>query len=63
MREDLRGRGIGGALIAWAIEEARGRGCALVQLTSNKRRVDAHRFYGRLRFTATHEGFKLRLTE
>jgi GNAT superfamily N-acetyltransferase len=61
VREDLRGRGLGGALFAWAIEEARRRGCALVQLTSDKRREEAHRFYGRLGFDATHEGFKLRL--
>jgi GNAT superfamily N-acetyltransferase len=61
VRADLRGRGLGQALIAWAIEEARRRGCALVQLTSDKRRAEAHRFYGRLGFAATHEGFKLRL--
>jgi GNAT superfamily N-acetyltransferase len=61
VREDLRGRGLGGALIAWAIDEARRRGCALVQLTSDKRREEAHRLYGRLGFDATHEGFKLRL--
>ncbi|CAH0314268.1 GNAT family N-acetyltransferase [Rhodococcoides fascians] len=40
-----RSRGLGGALIEWAIEEATRRGCALVQLTSDSRRVDAHRFY------------------
>ena len=61
VREDLRGQGLGHALIAWAIEEARRRGCALVQLTSDKRRTEAHQFYGRLGFTASHEGFKLRL--
>ena len=61
VRADLRGQGLGHALIAWAIEEARRRGCALVQLTSDKRRAEAHRFYGRLGFTASHEGFKLRL--
>jgi GNAT superfamily N-acetyltransferase len=61
IREGLRGRGLGHALFAWAIEEARERGCALVQLTSDKRRTEAHRFYGRLGFTASHEGFKLRL--
>jgi GNAT superfamily N-acetyltransferase len=61
VREDLRGQGLGHALLAWAIEEARRRGCALVQLTSDKRRPEAHRFYGRLGFTASHEGFKLRL--
>jgi GNAT superfamily N-acetyltransferase len=63
VRGDLRGRGIGGALIAWGVDQARERGCALVQLTSNKARADAHRFYGRLGFAATHEGFKLRLAE
>jgi GNAT superfamily N-acetyltransferase len=61
VREDLRGRGLGEALIAWAIEEARRRDCALVQLTSDKRRADAHRFWARLGFAASHEGFKLRL--
>jgi GNAT superfamily N-acetyltransferase len=63
VRADLRGRGLGQALFAWAIDEARRRGCALVQVTTDKRRADAHRFYGRLGFAATHEGFKLRLTE
>ncbi len=59
--ERLRGQGIGRGLLAWAIAEARGRGCALVQLTSDKRRGDAHRLYDRLGFVASHEGFKLRL--
>ena len=61
VREDLRGGGVGHALFAWAIDEARARGCVLVQLTTDKRRDDAHRFYGRLGFNATHEGFKLLL--
>jgi GNAT superfamily N-acetyltransferase len=61
VREDLRGRGLGEALIGWAIEESRRRGCGLVQLTSDKRRADAHRFWDRLGFTPSHEGFKLRL--
>jgi GNAT superfamily N-acetyltransferase len=63
VREDLRGAGIGHALFTWAIEEARRRGCALVQLTSDERRAEAHRFYGRLGFTASHDGFKLRLPD
>jgi GNAT superfamily N-acetyltransferase len=57
----LRGRGIGSALLGWAIEEAGRRGCALVQLTSDKRRDGAHRLYGRVGFIASHDGFKLRL--
>jgi GNAT superfamily N-acetyltransferase len=56
-----RGGGLGGAMIGWAIEEARRRGCALVQLTTDKSRTDAHRFYQRLGFVASHEGMKLAL--
>lgn len=48
-------------MIQWAIPESRARECILVQLTSDKSRVDAHRFYERLGFTATHEGFKMSL--
>jgi GNAT superfamily N-acetyltransferase len=48
-------------MIRWAIEAARARGCSLVQLTSNKKRVDAHRFYQRLGFAQSHEGFKYSL--
>jgi GNAT superfamily N-acetyltransferase len=56
-----RGRGLGVAMFQWAIEEARCRGCAVVQLTTDKTRADAHRFYERLGFTASHEGYKLQL--
>jgi GNAT superfamily N-acetyltransferase len=56
-----RSRGLGEAMITWAIAEARRRGCRIVQLTSDKRRANAHRFYQRLGFAATHEGFKLPL--
>jgi GNAT superfamily N-acetyltransferase len=59
--EVLRGRGVGRALLEWAIAAARRRGCGLVQLTSDKRRCDAHRFYEQLGFEASHVGFKLRL--
>ena len=55
---DLRSRGLGSQMIRWAIEQARDRGCGVVQLTSNKKRVDAHRFYQRLGFAQSHEGFK-----
>jgi GNAT superfamily N-acetyltransferase len=61
VRDDLRGRGLGQALVTWAIDEARRRGCTLIQLTSDKRREDAIRFYARLGFTASHEGLKLRV--
>jgi GNAT superfamily N-acetyltransferase len=61
VRSDQRGNGLGGQLMDWAVEESRRRGCALVQLTSDASRVDAHRFYERLGFVASHQGFKLRL--
>jgi GNAT superfamily N-acetyltransferase len=56
-----RGSGLGAAMMDWAIDEARRRGCALVQLTTDKTRADAHRFYARLGFVASHEGMKLAL--
>jgi ribosomal protein S18 acetylase RimI-like enzyme len=56
-----RGRGVGLAMMRWAIDEARARGCYRVQLTSNKARTRAHRFYERLGFVRSHEGFKLAL--
>jgi GNAT superfamily N-acetyltransferase len=58
---DERGSGLGTQLIEWAIEESRHEGCQLVQLTSDNTRTDAHRFYERLGFTASHTGFKLPL--
>jgi GNAT superfamily N-acetyltransferase len=56
-----RGRGIGEALIGHAIERAREHGCGLVQLTTDRSRGDAHRFYERLGFEASHLGMKLDL--
>ncbi|WP_020119519.1 GNAT family N-acetyltransferase [Streptomyces canus] len=58
---DERGSGLGSRLIEWAIEESRRQNCQLVQLTSDSTRTDAHRFYERLGFTASHVGFKLAL--
>lgn len=58
---DLRSAGLGRQLILWAIERARARGCHLVQLTSDKSRPDAIRFYESLGFVASHEGLKLHL--
>jgi len=60
-RPDLRGRGIGAAMIRFAIERAREAGVRQVQLTSNAARVDAHRFYERLGFSKSHVGFKMKL--
>jgi GNAT superfamily N-acetyltransferase len=55
----LRGRGLGAEMMRWAIEEARRRGCSRIQLTTHTARKDAHRFYERLGFGATHLGMKL----
>lgn len=56
-----RGHGLGERLIRWAVDQARARGAALVQLTSDNSRPGAHRFYQRLGFVASHTGFKLDL--
>ncbi|MCM0677468.1 GNAT family N-acetyltransferase [Micromonospora phytophila] len=61
VRSDLRGQGIGRKMMTWAIDQAKQRGCALVQLTTDKTRLDAHRFYLGLGFVASHEGMKLPL--
>jgi GNAT superfamily N-acetyltransferase len=55
---ERRGGGIGRKLMAYALERARDRNCRIVQLTTDKRRTDAHRFYESLGFTASHEGMK-----
>jgi GNAT superfamily N-acetyltransferase len=57
----VRSAGLGGQLLTWAIETARESGCTLVQLTTDASRTDAHRFYERLGFVASHVGFKLDL--
>ncbi|MFS2149768.1 N-acetyltransferase family protein [Rhizobium sp. Rhizsp42] len=60
-RGDMRGRGIGARMIEFCIETARARGLPRVQLISNAKRKDAHRFYERLGFEASHLGFKMAL--
>jgi GNAT superfamily N-acetyltransferase len=58
VRADRRGQGLGRLMMTWALDRARERGCRLAQLTTDKRRTDAHRFYASLGFEASHEGFK-----
>ncbi len=58
-----RGSGLGSRMIAWCVDRAREHGCLLVQLTTDVSRLDAHRFYERLGFEATHIGFKLKLRQ
>ncbi|MFE9391092.1 GNAT family N-acetyltransferase [Streptomyces sp. NPDC006784] len=59
---DQRGSGLGTRLIEWAVAESRRQECVLVQLTSDATRVEAHRFYERLGFQASHLGFKMPLS-
>lgn len=59
--EAHRSSGLGQKMFEWAIEKCHAKGCKLVQLTTDKTRPDAHRFYERLGFTASHEGYKLKL--
>ena len=56
-----RGEKIGEALFAWAMEHCRAQGCTIVQLTTDKARTDAHRFYERLGFEPSHVGYKAKL--
>lgn len=59
VKRDLRGQGLGQKLFQWAIDRAREKNCALVQLTTDAARTDAHAFYERLGFTPSHTGMKL----
>ena len=61
VRGDQRGRGLGRSMMEWALDRGRERGCGIAQLTTDKRRSDAQRFYVSLGFIATHEGMKMSL--
>lgn len=58
---DERGRGLGQAMITWAIDQARARGCRVVQLTTDRQRPDAIRFYQKIGFRPSHMGMKYHL--
>ncbi|MDO5684302.1 MAG: GNAT family N-acetyltransferase, partial [Propionibacteriaceae bacterium] len=58
VRDSERGRGLGAALLDWAHAWGRARGAALAQLTSDRQREDAHRFYARAGYAPSHTGFK-----
>jgi len=60
---DRRGQGLGAIMVTHAVRLATERGAGIMQLTSNKKRLDAHRFYERLGFLKSHEGFKLDLRQ
>lgn len=57
--KERRSEGLGEAMFNWAIEESRSRGCSIVQLTADIARTDAHRFYEKMGFRASHVGYKI----
>ena len=57
----LRGAGAGHQMMEWAVAQCHERGCSVVQLTTDKSRADAHRFYQKLGFEPSHLGFKRKL--
>lgn len=59
--QKLRRSGVGGLLLRYVMDEARRRGATVAQFTSNKARQDAHMFYERMGFTASHDGYKISL--
>lgn len=63
VRDDQRGKGIGEKMFRWVMNHAKEKGAHLIQLTSDKKRPDAIRFYEKLGFTASHEGLKLWIAE
>ena len=58
---DRRGRGLGAAMVRWAVEHCRERGCKVVQLTAHQEREDAQRFYERLGFAGVRRGYRMEL--
>jgi GNAT superfamily N-acetyltransferase len=59
---DRRGEGLGERLMGWAVEKCRAEGCVVLQLTTDNRRAAAHRFYERIGFVQSHQGYKKDLT-
>jgi len=58
---EWRGKGIGRQMFAYASEQAKSKGCYIMQLTTDKRRPEALKFYESIGYVATHEGMKLKL--
>lgn len=58
---ELRGQGVGAAFIAWAMDQARARGCSAIELFTHESRTAAQRFYARLGFAPSHVGMRRRL--
>ena len=63
IRKDKRGEGLGETLFKWAIQRAKDRDAHLIQLTTDKKRPEALKFYEMLGFKASHEGMKLHFSK
>lgn len=63
IRKDKRGKGLGETLFKWAIQRAKDRDAHLIQLTTDKKRPEALKFYEKLGFKTSHEGMKLNLNK
>ncbi len=63
IHKKYRGQGLGTRFFNWAIKHAKQRQCSIIQLTSDKNRPDAVRFYESLGFYASHEGLKMNLVK
>jgi len=63
IRKDRRGEGLGETLFKWAIQRAKDRDAHLIQLTTDKKRPEALKFYERLGFKPSHEGMKLHFSK
>lgn len=61
VHQEMTGQGIGEGMFHWAIQHAKEKGAHILQLTTDKQRPDAKRFYEKLGFSASHEGMKLKL--
>ncbi|XMO88143.1 GNAT family N-acetyltransferase [Algibacter sp. AS12] len=59
IKKEQQGKGLGKAMFTWAINRAKEKNAVLIQLTSDKKRPEAIKFYENLGFIASHEGFKL----
>lgn len=59
IKSDLRGQGLGKKLMKHAIQIAKDSECGIFQLTSNKKRIEANKFYRELGLSPTHDGYKL----
>ncbi|MDJ1472107.1 GNAT family N-acetyltransferase [Xanthocytophaga flava] len=61
VKSDYRGQGLGTEIFQYAIRRSKDKGAHLLQLTTDKKRPEAKKFYESLGFVDSHEGMKLYL--